>query len=82
NSRQEDAKKTVKTRLVLEAIMKAENINVTKEDVDAELEKQAGFSGITVDEFKKSVNEQFLNQMVNNLVINKLLNFLKANNNM
>ena len=82
NSRQEDAKKTVKTRLVLEAIMKAENINVTKEDVDAEIEKQAGFSGITVDEFKKSVNEQFLNQMVNNLVINKLLNFLKTNNNM
>ena len=82
NSRQEDAKKTVKTRLVLEAIIKAENINVTKEDVDAEIEKQAGFSGITVDEFKKSVNEQFLNQMVNNLVINKLLNFLKANNNM
>lgn len=81
NSRQEDAKKTVKTRLVLEAIIKAEDIKVTKEDIDAEFEKQAKFSGITADEFKKSVNEQFLNQIVNNLVINKLLDFLKSNNN-
>lgn len=82
NSRQEDAKKTVKTRLVLEAIIKAEDLKITKEDVDAEIEKQAKFSGISADEFKKSVNEQFLNQMVNSLVINKLLDFLKANNNM
>lgn len=81
-SRQEDAQKTVKTRLVLEEIIKTENINVTKEDIDAEFEKQAKFSGITAEEFKKSVNEQFLNQIVNNLVINKLLDFLKSNNNM
>ena len=63
-------------------IREGELLALTKEDIDAEFEKQAKFSGITAEEFKKSVNEQFLNQIVNNLVINKLLDFLKSNNNM
>ncbi|WP_340081981.1 trigger factor [Terribacillus sp. FSL K6-0262] len=37
----EDAGKRVKTNLTLEAIAKAENVEVTDEDVDAELEKMA-----------------------------------------
>jgi trigger factor len=81
-SREDDARKTVKTRLVLEEIIKAENIKLEKEDVDAEIEKQAKFSGLSAEEFKKSVDEELLNQIANNLVINKLLTFLKSNNNM
>lgn len=80
-SRRDDAQKTVKTRLVLEAIIKAEKITLTKEELDAELEKQAGFSGLTSEEFAKTAGDQFVNQMANNLVINKLLAFLKENNN-
>ena len=82
SSRKEDAKKTVKTRLVIEAILKAEKIELTREEVDAEIERQAQFSGLTGEEFKKNAGEQFVNQIASNLLINKLLDFLKVNNNL
>ena len=37
----EDAKKRVRINLVLEAIAEAENIEVTEEEVNAEVEKMA-----------------------------------------
>lgn len=81
-SRYEDAKKTVKTRLVLEEIIKTEKIGLDKEEFDKEIEKQAMFSGLSAEEYKNNLNDSMLNQMANNLVINKLLKFLKENNNM
>ena len=81
-SREEDAKKTVKTRLVLEEIIKKEKIGLEANELDAEIERQAAFSGISAEEFKKSVDQNMLNSMANNMVINKLLDFLEKNNNM
>lgn len=81
-SRMEDAKKTVKTRLVLEAILKAEKISLEKEELDKEIERQAKFSGVSVEEFKKTISEPLMGQIANNIVINKLLDFLKKNNNL
>lgn len=49
------AEKQVKTRLVLEAIAKAEAIEATEEDLDAEFAKMAEMYGIEVDVVKKSV---------------------------
>lgn len=42
----EDAKKRVKTNLVLEAIVKAEELEVSEEDVNAELKKMSEMYGI------------------------------------
>ncbi|MFS0672966.1 trigger factor [Ornithinibacillus sp. 179-J 7C1 HS] len=42
----EDAGKRVKTNLTLEAIVKAENLEVTDEDVNAELENMASMYGV------------------------------------
>ena len=81
-SRMDDARKTVKTRLVLEAVMKKEGITLEKEELDKAVEDQAKFNGIDVEEFKKTMHDHYLQQIANNLVLNKLFDFLKKNNNM
>ena len=81
-SRMEDARKTVKTRLVLEELMKKEGISLTKEELDKAIEEQAKFNGIEVEEFKKTVHDHYLQEIANNLVMDKLFDFLKKNNNM
>ena len=79
-SRMEDARKTAKTRIVLDAILKKENITLEKEEVEQELEKHAKLNGVTVEEFKKSVHDHVITDIANNIVINKLLDFLRKNN--
>ena len=81
-SRMDDARKTVKTRLVLEAVMKKEGISLSKEELDKAVEDQAKFNGIDVEEFKKTMHDHYLQQIANNLILNKLFDFLKKNNNM
>ena len=49
----DDAEKRVKTNLTLEAIINNENIEVTEEDVDAELEKMASMYGTEVEQLKQ-----------------------------
>ena len=79
-SRMEDARKTAKTRVVLDAILKKENITLEKEEVEKELEKHAQLNGVSVEEFKKSVHDHVITDIANNIVINKLLDFLRKNN--
>src|SRR5699024_3374528 len=49
----EDAQKRVKTNLTLEAIVNEETIEVSQEDVDAELEKMASMYGTEVEQLKQ-----------------------------
>lgn len=79
-SRMEDAKKTAKTRVVLDAILKKENITLEREEVEKELEKHAQLNGVSVEEFKKTVHDHVITDIANNIVINKLLDFLRKNN--
>jgi trigger factor len=51
----EEALNRVKVALTLEAIAKAENIEATDEDVNAELEKMAGMYNMTVDNIKQAL---------------------------
>ena len=51
----EEAQTRVKVNLTLEAIAKAENLEVTDEDVNAELEKMAGMYNMTVDSIKQAL---------------------------
>ncbi|WP_419956007.1 trigger factor [Neobacillus niacini] len=51
----EEAVNRVRVALTLEAIVKAENIEVTDEDVNAELEKMAGMYNMTVDNIKAAL---------------------------
>ncbi|MDQ6599850.1 trigger factor [Bacillus salipaludis] len=51
----EEAAKRVRINLTLEAIAKAENLEATDEDVNAELEKMAGMYNMTVDNIKAAL---------------------------
>lgn len=51
----EEALNRVRVALTLEAIAKAENIEATDEDVNAELEKMAGMYNMTVDNIKAAL---------------------------
>lgn len=68
--KRDEAVKNIKSRLVIEAIIKAENIEVTPEELNAEFDK--------LDE--KSRNTQQMSYLANKLIIDKLFAFLKSNN--
>ncbi len=79
-SKAEEAKRDVKIRLVLEAIVKAENLDVTDDELDAELARIAESAGKSVEEYRKGVDERQLSYIKNDLLMKKLIEFLKANN--
>jgi len=79
--RREDAIKTVKTRLVLEQIIKQEKIEVSKEDFDEKMKELSTKANKTLKEFEKGLNENQLQHIANDIIVTKLLDFLKANNN-
>ena len=81
-SRLDDAKKTVRTRLVLEAVMEKEGIKLEREELEKAIADHAKFNGMEVEEFKKTVHDHYLNDIANNLLIGKLFDFLKKNNNL
>ncbi len=76
----EQAKKSVLMRLVMESIIKAEKIEATDEEVDNKLRDFAKGANKDFDEYKKSVVPGQLNYIKNQIVTDKLLAFLKANN--
>lgn len=80
SSRLEDAQKTCKTRLTMDAIVKQEGIKVEDSDIDKEVEKQALKMGTSVEEVKKSLDGHTLSHIANNIIVEKLLTFLKENN--
>lgn len=81
-SREEDAKRTVKTRLVLEKIMLNENIDVTDKDLEDKFNLTNPDKPKTIEEIKKSMNPQQFNYFENSVLLNKLMKFLKDNNNL
>ena len=73
------AEQRVRNRLVLEAIRKAENIEATDEEVEAEIAKYAEQSRRTVEEFKKTLNDTAMQNFRDAASIQKTVDFLKAN---
>jgi trigger factor len=76
----EDANKRVRTNLVLEAIVDAENIEVTEEEIDAEFNKMAEMYQMEVDQIKQMLAMQGGNEAVtSDLKVRKAIDFLVAN---
>jgi len=73
----EEAEKRVVVNLTLEAIAKAENLEVTDEDVNAELENMAGMYNMTVDSIKKALGG--LEGIKADLKLKKAVDFLVEN---
>ena len=76
----ERAEKTVKTRLVLEAVVKAENIEADDESIEKRIEEIAAQMGKTAEEIKKNFHSSEMDYIKNEVVSKKVVDFLKANN--
>ena len=73
----DEAKTRVKTQLVLEAIQKAENVEASEEDIEAELAKIAERGKKTVDEIKKTFKDSDYDYLKDTVVAQKTVAILK-----
>ncbi|KAF1679412.1 trigger factor [Bacillus mexicanus] len=73
----EDAEKRVKSNLTLEAIAKAENLEVSDEEVEAELTKMAEAYNMPVENIKQAIGSA--DAMKEDLKVRKAIDFLVEN---
>ena len=73
------AVKRIETRLVLEAIVKAENIEITEEKFEAELVKMAESYQMEVDKLKEFMGESEKEQMKQDMAVQEAVTFLVKN---
>ncbi|WP_050615958.1 trigger factor [Bacillus testis] len=73
----EDAEKRVRANLVLEAIVKAENIEVTEEEVNEEIQKMADMYNMEVEAIKQALGS--LEGVKGDLSVRKAVDFLVDN---
>ena len=75
--RREEALNTVKTRLTLEAVIKAANIEVSHEDLEAKVKELADQTKKSVEEVKASGQLPYIR---NEILMTRTMDFLKENN--
>ncbi|GAC90765.1 trigger factor [Anoxybacillus flavithermus NBRC 109594] len=73
----EEAEKRVRVTLTLEAIVKAENIDVTEEEVEKELQEMANLYNLSVDKLKELLGT--LDGLKEDLKMRKAIDFLVEN---
>ena len=78
-SRREEALRNVKTSLVIEAIAKAEDVQVSEEEVNAEVQKMADAYKMTVEQVKEALRPTDLKDMEGQLKIRKTIDLLVEN---
>ena len=74
------AERQVKGRLVLERLLKTENLDITESDIDAKIAEMAEAQGVKFEEFKNNIGNDGINRIANELLMKKLLDFLRQNN--
>ncbi len=78
--RVKDAEGLTKTKLVLEALVKAENLRVTDEDADAKWAEIAKIQNKSIEDAKKDANPNAIDRMYSDILMDKLVAFLKSRN--
>ncbi len=73
------ALKRIQSRLVLEAVVKAENITVSEEDFDAEAAKMAETYKMEADKVKELLGEEGKKQVMEDLAVSKAAEFVAEN---
>ncbi len=79
---EEQARKNVLSQLIISHIIKEEKITATEEEVDAKVAEQAQSVEKTAEEYKKTMDPRQFDYIRNDIIITKLFDFLKANNEM
>ena len=75
---QPEAEKRIKSRLVLEAIVKAENIEVSDEEYESALNKMAESYGMEVDKIKEFMGEYEQKQIREDIAVQKAVDLVVA----
>lgn len=75
---QPEAEKRIKSRLVLEAVVKAENIEVSDEEYESELNKMAESYGMEVDKIKEFMGEYEQKQIREDIAVQKAVDLVVA----
>lgn len=70
------ALKRIQSRLVLEAVAKAENITVSDEDVENEMKRMAEAYSMELDKVKELLGEEEKKQISNDLAVQKAVDFV------
>lgn len=73
------ALKRIQSRLVLEAVAKAENITASEEDFNKEIEEMAKNYGMTAEQIKSSMSEEEKKSMYEDLAVAKAIDFVTEN---
>ena len=73
-----DAERRIRTRLVLEAVAKAENIQISDEKVDEEVAKMAEAYKMEVEKLKSYMSESDVKQMKEDLAVQQAVDLLVA----
>ena len=76
------AEKNVKNQLIIAHIIDAEKIEATTEEVDAKIAEQAASVEKSAEDYKKTMDPRQIDYLRNDVIITKLFDFLKANNEM
>lgn len=79
---EEQAKKNVLNQLIISELIKAENVEATEEEVNAKVAEQAQEVGKEVEEYKKGMDPRQFDYIRSDIIITKLFETLKANNEM
>lgn len=75
----EQAEKRVKTSLVLEAIAKRENVEVSDEDLEAEIKRFAEMLNRDVEDVRKDLSDQGMDSLKEDIIIRKTIELLVSN---
>ena len=71
-----EAKNRVKMQLVLDAIIKAENVEVSEEEVEKAIADEAERSGRELEDFKKGLNDRQKEYLEGNAKIHKVVDMI------
>ena len=71
-----DAVKRIKNSLVLEAVAKAENIEVSEEEFEAELQKMADMYKMEIEKIKEFMQDAEAKQMKDDIAIQKAVELI------
>ncbi|MBO6159271.1 MAG: trigger factor [Firmicutes bacterium] len=74
-----DAERRLKENLVLEAIAKAESLEASEEDIDAEITRMAEMYGMEKDKLTENITESMRKDIAASLLNTKALDFLVEN---
>lgn len=72
------ALKRIQSRLVLEAVVKAENITVSEEEIDKELAEMASAYQMEVDKLKELIGEKEKEQIVMDMAVQKAIDLVAS----